>query len=66
MLVKSTLIFLLGMMLIAMIGRALFPGGLVRSPQRRPPPAKPATCGRCGRYIIGSGPCDCGGPARKA
>lgn len=66
MLFKTFLVFLLGMVLIGMIGKVLFPGAL----QRRLPLigklAKPKTCPRCGRYIIGRGGCDCGsGPTRK-
>jgi hypothetical protein len=64
MLVKVVLLFLLAMVLVAMVGRALFPGALRRGPSRLPP-AKPATCPRCGSFLIGAGPCTCGGPKRK-
>jgi len=61
MLVKTILLFLLGMVLIAMIGRALFPSRFKGMALRRAP--KP--CPRCGRYQIGSGDCACGAK-RKA
>jgi hypothetical protein len=62
MLVKSILLFLLGMVLIAMIGRALFPGSVRRLVHRRSAALKPGTCPRCGTHIIGKGPCACGAP----
>jgi hypothetical protein len=62
MLVKSILLFLLGMALIAMIGRALFPGSVRRLVHRRSAALKPGTCPRCGTHIIGKGPCACGAP----
>jgi hypothetical protein len=65
MLVKTILLFLLGMVLIAMIGRALFPGAVRRLFHRRTAALKPGTCPRCGTYIIGKGPCACGAPKRK-
>ena len=65
MLVKSILLFLLGMVLIAMIGRALFPGSVRRLVLRRSATLKPGTCPRCGTYIIGKGPCACGAPTGK-
>ena len=65
MLVKTILLFLLGMVLIAMIGRALFPGAVRRLVNRRSAALKPGTCTRCGTYIIGKGPCACSSPTRK-
>jgi hypothetical protein len=62
MLGKSILLFLLGMVLIAMIGRALFPGSVRRLVHRRSAALKPGTCPRCGTHIIGKGPCACGAP----
>lgn len=65
MLFKTILIFLGAMVLVAMIGRALFPGAVGRIAQRR---RKARTCPRCGRPVIGRPvigrpDCDCG---RKA
>jgi hypothetical protein len=66
MLVKTILLFLLGMVLIAMIGRALFPDAVRRLVRRRSVALKPGTCPRCGTYIIGKGPCACGAASRKS
>ncbi|MDP3262255.1 MAG: hypothetical protein U1E06_00995 [Tabrizicola sp.] len=56
MLVKTILIFLLAMVIVAMIGKALFPGAMRRiSPLRR----KSSACARCGRPQIGKAPCEC-------
>jgi hypothetical protein len=66
MLVKTVLLFLLGMVLIAMIGRALFPAALRRIVTRRSVALKPGTCPDCGRYQVGKGPCPCGGTARRS
>lgn len=60
MLVKAVLLFLLGMVLIALIGRALFPDTFRRVARRRSMLAKPGTCPRCGRHLLGKGPCGCG------
>lgn len=60
MLFKTILVFLLGMALIGMIGKALFPGKLGRIGRFRRKTLKPPVCPRCGRYIIGSSECDCG------
>ena len=61
MLIKAVSLFLLGMVVLAMFGRLRFPkrksdGGLAKKLE------KPALCGKCGRYIIGSGECDCTKP----
>jgi hypothetical protein len=65
MLIKTIILFLGGMALVAMIGNWLFPGALSRQ-LRRGRVAKPATCPKCGRYIIGGGGCTgCTPPARK-
>jgi hypothetical protein len=58
MLVKTILIFLAAMALVAMIGKALFPNSMGRIVTKR---RKPAVCARCGRYVIGRKTCDCGG-----
>jgi hypothetical protein len=60
MLLKTILVFLGVMVLVAMVGKALFPGAIGRITARR---GKPATCPRCGRPQIGRAGCDCG---RKA
>lgn len=60
MLFKIVLLFLLFMVLIALVGRVLFPSALPRVMQ----PQKPGTkCKRCGRPQIGTKPCDCRGRA---
>ena len=61
MLFKIILVFLLAMVLVALIGRALFPGALPRVMQKRRDPPR---CGKCGRYLIGTTTCDCGGKAK--
>ena len=66
MLVKTVLLFLLGMVLVGMIGRALFPGALTRVARRSLSSRKPGTCPKCGGFVIGSGPCACGGRGPKA
>ncbi len=60
MLVKTILIFLGAMVLVAMIGKALFPGAVGRIVTKR---RKAAVCAKCGRYLIGCKTCDCGGKA---
>jgi hypothetical protein len=61
MLFKVIFVFLAAMVLIALIGRALFPGALPRVMQKRK--AAPV-CIKCGRHLIGTKPCDCGGKAK--
>jgi hypothetical protein len=51
MLVKVVGLFLLVMVVLAVFGRLRLPGK-GRLASRR--------CTRCGRYRIGTGPCDCG------
>jgi hypothetical protein len=51
-LVKTVILFLAGMALLAMIGRALY--------RRRRVALKPGTCPRCRAYVVGKGPCACG------
>ena len=60
MLFKIIFIFLAGMVLVAMIGKALFPGRFSRLVTKR---RKPAVCDSCGRYLIGRKTCDCKGKA---
>jgi hypothetical protein len=57
--VKAVLVFLIVMVVIGMIGNALFPGSIRRGVKKRLVGAKPSTCPRCGRYVIGSKGCDC-------
>ena len=59
MMVKAVLVFLFVMVVIGMIGNALFPGSIRRGVKKRLAGAKPSTCPRCGRYVIGSKGCDC-------
>lgn len=61
MLVKVILLFLLAMVLVALIGRAFFPSSLPRVMQKR---SGSPRCAKCGRYLIGTKTCDCGGKAR--
>ena len=61
MLFKIILIFLGAMVLIALIGRALFPGALPRVMQKR---KSTPVCKQCGRYLIGTRTCDCGGKGK--
>lgn len=61
MLVKIIFLFLLGMVLLALIGRAFFPSSLPRVMQKR---REVPRCRTCGRYLIGTKTCDCGGKAK--
>ena len=61
MLVKIIILFLGAMVLVAIIGRALFPSALPRVMRKRQSPPR---CGKCGRYLIGQKTCDCGGKAK--
>ena len=61
MLFKIILVFLGAMVLIAMVGRALFPSKMPRLMRKRD---KPPVCAKCGRYLIGRKDCDCGGRAK--
>jgi hypothetical protein len=58
MLLKTILVFLGAMVLIALVGRALFPGALPRVLRKK---VSPPVCAKCGRYLIGRSTCDCGG-----
>lgn len=49
--IKIVILFLIGMIVLAMFGRLRFPG------QKKLNSMK---CSGCGRYRIGSGPCSCG------
>ncbi len=55
MLIRAAIVFLLVMVLIGMIGKALFPHGRLAQLGRR----RPGRCRHCGRPLIGGG-CDCG------
>jgi hypothetical protein len=48
--VKVVSLFLIGMVILAMMGRLRIPGA------KR---LKSAKCKKCGRYRIGKGPCSC-------
>ena len=54
MLVKATILFLLGMVLVGMVGRWMFPTAMKRMIRL------PGDCAGCGRPRIGKGPCACG------
>jgi hypothetical protein len=58
MLVKIIFVFLGLMVLIALIGRALFPSALPRVMRKS---ARVETCAKCKRPLIGNKPCDCRG-----
>ena len=49
------MLFLIVMLVIGIVGNALFPGAITRKLSRK----RPGTCPRCGRFIIGSRGCDC-------
>jgi hypothetical protein len=51
MLVKVVVLFLVIMAVLAMFGRLRLPGLRKRDTRK---------CTRCGRFLIGKGPCDCG------
>jgi hypothetical protein len=57
MLIKTIIVFLGLMVLVAMIGRALFPGAARRL--ARTTPKRAVRCVRCGRPQIGKSPCAC-------
>jgi hypothetical protein len=59
MLFKIILVFLGLMALVALVGRALFPGALPKVLRKKVTP--PPVCSKCGRYLIGRTTCDCGG-----
>ena len=61
MLVKIIILFLLAMVLVALIGRAFFPTALPRAMQKR---AGAPRCAKCGRYLLRTKTCDCGGRAK--
>ena len=61
MLFKVIFIFLGLMVIVALIGRALFPSALPRVMRKK---SSPPVCDRCGRYMIGRKTCDCGGKAK--
>jgi hypothetical protein len=52
MLLKTILLFLLAMVLVGMVGKALFPGAVARV-------ARVRRCADCGRPRIGQGACGC-------
>jgi hypothetical protein len=57
MLIKSVLVFLLVMVFVAMIGRAIAPSATNRILRNVVPRA--SRCHACGRYLIGRKDCDC-------
>jgi hypothetical protein len=61
MLFKIILVFLSLMVLIALVGRVLFPSALPRVMRK---PKVQARCSKCGRFLIGQKTCDCGGRAK--
>lgn len=61
MLIKAVLVFLLVMVVIAMLGNAMFPGAIGRGLRRRIGAARPSVCKSCGKPLIGKSGCSCGG-----
>lgn len=61
MLYKVIILFLGAMVIVALVGRVLFPGALPRVMRKR---TKSPVCKQCGRYLIGTKTCDCGGKAK--
>jgi hypothetical protein len=61
MLLKTIIVFLGAMVLIALVGRALFPTSLPKALRKRKGPPR---CNTCGRYLIGQTTCDCRGKAK--
>jgi hypothetical protein len=59
MLVKIVTLFLLGMVLIGLLGKQLFPGAISRGLRRKMGLQDASRCPRCGRYLFGKGGCDC-------
>ena len=53
MIIKIVTLFLVGMGVLAMFGKLRLPGG------RRLSLKPPRKCPRCGRHLIGKGPCPC-------
>lgn len=53
MIIKIMSLFLVGMAVLAMFGKLRLPGGKTLSLNR------PKKCPKCGRHIIGKGPCPC-------
>jgi hypothetical protein len=60
-LVKTIIVFLGLMVLVALIGRALFPSALPRVMQKK---SSASVCAKCGRYLIGRKTCDCRSKAK--
>ena len=58
---KIIFLFLLAMAVVALLGRAFFPTALPRVMQKR---REAPRCRKCGRYLIGTETCDCGGKAK--
>ncbi len=57
--IKVVTVFLIGMMILALMGRLRLPKRLQNLKRGRMRLAA-AKCPACGRYRIGSGPCRCG------
>ena len=64
--IKAVMVFLSLMIVIGIVGNALFPGAMARQLKSRLRgkirlgAAKPPTCPGCGRYVIGAARCGCG------
>jgi hypothetical protein len=62
---KVVSLFLVVIVALAFFGRIRFgskPGGTRIGGITPPRMAKPQKCPSCGRFLIGTGPCECGAP----
>lgn len=54
MMVKLVILFLLAMVLVGMVGKVIFPGGMGRETRRRLGLAEARRCPTCGRPMVGA------------
>ena len=59
--IKAVTLFLLVMLLIGLVGNALFPGALSGMARRKTGLDKARRCPKCNRYRVGKSDCSCGG-----
>lgn len=57
MIIKIVILFLVGMMVLAMFGRLRAPK--INNPLKRNKKLDARKCPKCGSYILGKGPCAC-------
>ncbi len=58
MIIKAVSLFLIGIVALAMFGRLRAPK--IKNPLKRNAPLEARKCPKCGSYVLGPGPCDCG------